>query len=243
MLPQLFKSVATIICYCHFLQVLNDHRLGCYTFVPASEHLYTEQSGAAEACWAHNPEVDGSKPSSANYIFSGAARLFMQDKEVIGTHTRQMYLLRVINRVFTLLVGWECFGCLSARNISILLCISAYRTPFLTVVSKDMQVVWPSGLRRWIKAPVSQEAWVQIPPLPFANVRNQLICWIYIQVSEAGIAIWLKMVLLIGKEKLNEMHLMLNLQEGITDSEFTVSPHWVILNITWFIRFLVQWLV
>lgn len=24
-----------------------------------------EQSGAAEACWAHNPEVDGSKPSSA----------------------------------------------------------------------------------------------------------------------------------------------------------------------------------
>ena len=28
------------------------------------------------------------------------------------------------------------------------------------------QVVWPSGLRRWIKAPVSQEAWVQIPPLP-----------------------------------------------------------------------------
>ena len=25
-----------------------------------------KQSGAAEACWAHNPEVDGSKPSSAN---------------------------------------------------------------------------------------------------------------------------------------------------------------------------------
>ena len=25
-----------------------------------------QQSGAAEACWAHNPEVDGSKPSSAN---------------------------------------------------------------------------------------------------------------------------------------------------------------------------------
>ena len=28
-----------------------------------------EQSGAAEACWAHNPEVDGSKPSSANCFF------------------------------------------------------------------------------------------------------------------------------------------------------------------------------
>ena len=29
-----------------------------------------EQSGAAEACWAHNPEVDGSKPSSAScFVF------------------------------------------------------------------------------------------------------------------------------------------------------------------------------
>ena len=29
-----------------------------------------EQSGAAEACWAHNPEVDGSKPSSAkSFLF------------------------------------------------------------------------------------------------------------------------------------------------------------------------------
>ena len=27
--------------------------------------LHGEQSGAAGACWAHNPEVDGSKPSSA----------------------------------------------------------------------------------------------------------------------------------------------------------------------------------
>ena len=27
-----------------------------------------EQSGAAEACWAHNPEVDGSKPSSATFF-------------------------------------------------------------------------------------------------------------------------------------------------------------------------------
>ena len=25
-------------------------------------------SGAAEACWAHNPEVDGSKPSSATFL-------------------------------------------------------------------------------------------------------------------------------------------------------------------------------
>ena len=45
--------------------------MGYYTFVPASKHFHAEQSGAAEACWAHNPEVDGSKPSSANYTLSG----------------------------------------------------------------------------------------------------------------------------------------------------------------------------
>ena len=28
-----------------------------------------KQSGAVGACWAHNPEVDGSKPSSANIFF------------------------------------------------------------------------------------------------------------------------------------------------------------------------------
>lgn len=28
------------------------------------------------------------------------------------------------------------------------------------------KVAWPSGLMRWIKAPVSSEAWVRIPPLP-----------------------------------------------------------------------------
>ena len=27
-------------------------------------------------------------------------------------------------------------------------------------------MVWPSGLRRWFKAPVFSEAWVRIPPLP-----------------------------------------------------------------------------
>ena len=30
----------------------------------------------------------------------------------------------------------------------------------------SIQVAWPSGLRRWFKAPVSSEAWVRIPPLP-----------------------------------------------------------------------------
>lgn len=29
-----------------------------------------QQSSAAEACWAYNPEVNGSKPSSANSVFT-----------------------------------------------------------------------------------------------------------------------------------------------------------------------------
>ena len=29
-----------------------------------------KQSGAVEACWAHNPEVRGSKPRSARNLFS-----------------------------------------------------------------------------------------------------------------------------------------------------------------------------
>ena len=32
--------------------------------------------------------------------------------------------------------------------------------------SRSYKVAWPSGLRRWFKAPVSSEAWVRIPPLP-----------------------------------------------------------------------------
>ena len=32
--------------------------------------------------------------------------------------------------------------------------------------SDPEEVAWPSGLRRWFKAPVSSEARVRIPPLP-----------------------------------------------------------------------------
>ena len=39
------------------------------TFLISIKHLpYSlQQSGAEEACWAHNPEVGGSKPPSATY--------------------------------------------------------------------------------------------------------------------------------------------------------------------------------
>ena len=32
--------------------------------------IFSKQSGAVGACWAHNPEVDGSKPSSARNFFT-----------------------------------------------------------------------------------------------------------------------------------------------------------------------------
>ena len=39
----------------------------------------SEQSGAEEACWAHNPEVRGSKPRSARiFFFSNLLQFFFQ---------------------------------------------------------------------------------------------------------------------------------------------------------------------
>ena len=38
------------------------------------------------------------------------------------------------------------------------------------------EVAWPSGLRRWFKAPVSSEAWVRIPPLPKTFDFQSLSC-------------------------------------------------------------------
>ena len=43
-------------------------------------------------------------------------------------------------------------------------------------------VAWPSGLRRWIKAPVSSEAWVRIPLLPFFLEFKLLIFFIVVTV-------------------------------------------------------------
>ena len=41
----------------------------------------------------------------------------------------------------------------------------------------DKVVVWPSGLRRWFKAPVSSEAWVRIPPLPILDIAPSVMYW------------------------------------------------------------------
>ena len=54
------------------------------------------------------------------------------------------------------------------------------------VSSKSHEVAWPSGLRRWFKAPVSSGAWVRIPPLPtiffssdFWNIMINFKLWLY----------------------------------------------------------------
>lgn len=39
--------------------------------------------------------------------------------------------------------------------------------------NKLRAVAWPSGLKLWIKAPVSSETWVEIPPVPGASLGGQ----------------------------------------------------------------------
>ena len=40
-----------------------------------------KQSGAAEACWAHNPEVQGSKPCSAIFLLFSLS-LFLENGQI-----------------------------------------------------------------------------------------------------------------------------------------------------------------
>ena len=52
-----------------------------------------ERSGAEEACWAHNPEVHGSKPCSAKYFVfvsfcSGSSFFFFFTSSAVGGGTR-----------------------------------------------------------------------------------------------------------------------------------------------------------
>ena len=55
-------------CYNNSIKIQNH--IKCYLW-------HHQQSGAVGACWAHNPEVDGSKPSSAkNFFFFFSPYLF-----------------------------------------------------------------------------------------------------------------------------------------------------------------------
>ena len=55
--------------YCH-----HHFPTACWNKIHVQNHIncylwHRQQSGAVGACWAHNPEVDGSKPSSAKNLF------------------------------------------------------------------------------------------------------------------------------------------------------------------------------
>ena len=66
------------------------------------------------------------------------------------------------------------------------------------MLCKGSKVAWPSGLRRWFKAPVSSEAWVRIPPLPKILFTLLVSCWLTV------------LVRLVAKQKCSEYLLKKN---------------------------------
>ena len=64
----------------------------------------------------------------------------------------------------------------------VLLCLKQQQLPHNTaIIERALHgVAWPSGLRRWFKAPVISMAWVRIPPLPdfssCGGVGRECIC-------------------------------------------------------------------
>ena len=48
------------------------------------------------------------------------------------------------------------------------------------------RVAWPSGLRRWFKAPVSAEAWVRIPPLPTLYYKTHCFVFSHEKISRTS---------------------------------------------------------
>ena len=67
----MFPATCKIMSYCLMLlevRKLHSFRIK-YCFCSCSWKISAEQQGGVvEACWAHNPEVDGSKPFSAKNI-------------------------------------------------------------------------------------------------------------------------------------------------------------------------------
>ena len=66
---------------------------------------------------------------------------------------------------------------ISKYHMYMYFCINIYLEFSSSSISRN-KVAWPSGLRRWFKAPVSSEAWVRIPPLPtiFVVVKTSGNC-------------------------------------------------------------------
>ena len=60
---QIIKQSGSSCLYCSLIEIVSSNKP-------------IKQSGAVEACWAHNPEVRGSKPRSARdfFFWGGGAR-------------------------------------------------------------------------------------------------------------------------------------------------------------------------
>ena len=56
------------------------HLAGVAVVGPTGPRLAPKQSGAVEACWAHNPEVRGSKPRSATIFLMHVIKLVLKEK-------------------------------------------------------------------------------------------------------------------------------------------------------------------
>ena len=97
-------------CCCHFLLCLACslyHKMSAFS---------TEQSGAVEACWAHNPEVRGSKPRSANNnfiaIYNSSAPVFTDTDKIYqilakGLHRLVKYLCFIASIYFQVILNWN----------------------------------------------------------------------------------------------------------------------------------------
>ena len=72
-LPSLIKRSFSFIPLSTKHQITNLCRIPlCFTV--KRSFLCSKQSGAVEAWWAHNPQVDGSKPSSAKTFWGNSLR-------------------------------------------------------------------------------------------------------------------------------------------------------------------------
>ena len=56
---------------------IHEHQVQVYMYIVHNQQPTTpsQQSGAVGACWAHNPEVDGSKPFSATFFFLNITKI------------------------------------------------------------------------------------------------------------------------------------------------------------------------
>ena len=66
---------------------------------------HQQQSGAVEACWAHNPEVRGSKPRSASIFL--LPKTMMQQVTSAGECAQQKYRSAAVYGLANVLVS-EC---------------------------------------------------------------------------------------------------------------------------------------